>query len=68
MNIARMAVPFGKLLAEKSMLLSYQLEPFDCTSVGEVLFNDIAVCAAEPALDCVAAVSVSSRAPIPFNR
>ena len=67
-NIARMSIPFGTLAREKSVLRSFQLSPFDCALVGEVLFNEVAACTAEPALDCVSAVAVSSRAAVPLTR
>lgn len=67
-NIARMAVPFGKLAASKSVLRSFQLRPFDCGLVGEALANDVTTCVADPALDCVSAIAVSSKDPIPLTR
>jgi len=67
-NIARMAVPFGKLAAGKSVLRSFQLRPFDCGLVGEALVNDVTTCVADPALDCVSAIAVSSKDPIPLTR
>ena len=67
-NIARMSIPFGTLAREKSVLRSFQLSPFVCTTAGEVLFNDVAACTADPVMDCVAAVRVSSRAAVRLTR
>ena len=67
-NIARMSIPFGALAREKSVLRSFQLSPFDCDLVGEVLFNEVVACQAEPELDCIAAIGVSSRATVPLTR
>jgi len=67
-NIARMSIPFGWLAREKSVLRSFQLSPFDCALVGEVLFNEVAACTADPELDCVAVIGVSSRATVPLTR
>ena len=67
-NIARMSIPFGALAREKSVLRSFQLTPFDCALVGEVLFNEVAACTADPELDCVAVIGVSSRATVPLTR
>lgn len=67
-NIARMVVPFGALAREKSVLRSFQLRPFECARVGEALLNGVAQCVADPPLDCLAAIAVSSRASIPLSR
>jgi hypothetical protein len=67
-NVARMAIPFGALPVDKSVLRSFQLRPFDCTQVGEALLNAVLECVAEPTLDCVAAIGVSSKDPIQLTR
>lgn len=67
-NVARMAVPFGGLLPNKSYLRSFILRPFECASVGEALVNDVTSCVADGGLDCLAAIAVSSRADVKLSR
>jgi len=67
-NIARMPVPFGAVAANKSTLRSFVLRPFECARVGEALANEVTRCVAEPAFDCVAALTVSSRTAIALSR
>lgn len=67
-NIARMPVPFGSLLPNKTYLRSFVLRPFECAPVGELLVNEVTSCVAEDALDCLAAIGVSSRAEVKLTR
>ena len=67
-NIARMPVPFGALLPDKSYLRSFVLRPFECAPVGELLVNDVTSCVAAGDIDCLAAMDVSSRAGIALTR
>ncbi len=67
-NIARMPVPFGGLLPNKSYLRSFVLRPFDCDPVGEALVNEVTTCDADGSFDCTAVIAVSSRAAVKLSR
>lgn len=65
----RLATNLAPLPAGKTSVKLFDLPDTDCASVGSVLLNDVLSCAGTGAPeDCLSAVSVSSRAAIPFDR
>jgi hypothetical protein len=65
----RLAANLAPLPPEKTSVKLFDLPDTDCASVGSILLNDVLSCSGGSAPpDCLGAVSVSSRAAIPFDR
>lgn len=65
----RLATNLAPLPARKTSVKLFDLPDTDCASVGSILLNDVLACSgADAPSDCLASVSVSSRADIPFDR
>jgi len=63
----RIALDASPVRPRKTSVYAFDVEGLDCKRIGRVLLNDVIGCApGEGGGDCVAAVSVSSRAGVDF--
>ena len=63
----RIALDASPVRPNKTSVYAFDVDGLDCKRIGKVLLNDVIGCAAESGgADCVAAVSVSSRAGVDF--
>ena len=66
----RLAVDLGPVRPAKTSVKTFELEALPCESIGSVLVNDVIDCrnAAGPVADCLARITVSSRAPAQLTK
>lgn len=64
----RLAAELGPLPLEKTSLKVFDMEDLPCTGLGRLLLNDVTACedGSGPRADCLALLSASTRAPVPF--
>ena len=64
----RLAAELGPLPLEKTSLKVFDMEELACTELGRLLLNDVTACEddAGPRADCLALLSTSTRATVPF--
>ena len=64
----RMAAELGPLPLEKTSLKVFDMESLPCTALGRLLLNDVTACEDDsgPRADCLALLSASTRAAVPF--
>lgn len=64
----RLAAELGPLPLEKTSLKVFDMEDLPCTGLGRLLLNDVTACEDEsgPRADCLALLSASTRASVPF--
>ena len=64
----RLAVELGPLPSDKTSLKVFDIEELHCTQLGRLLVNDVAACEDDsgPRSDCLALLSTSTRASVPF--
>ena len=66
----RLLLDTGPMRAGKTTVASFALIDQPCGNVGRLLVNDVPVCktAAGAAVDCVAALNLTSRAAVPLGK